>query len=393
MKHIFSALLSLFLLVSFSAHAGNAALRITCGGEDEGAEVYLNGKFKGECPVDIQIPEGRYKLKVVKAVDASHERAFEQALRLAEGTAKKIEVVLLERLTPAARAEEARRLAQFDADLASGRAAQECANCPEMVMVPAGSFNMGSPSSETGRDDNEGPVHSVNVKAFLLGKTHITRSQFAAFVNATNYDAGDKCWVYEGKWKEKTGYNWKNPGYSQQDDHPVACINWNDAKAYAEWLSRKTGKQYRLPTEAEWEYAARAGTTTARYWGDNPDQACSYANVGDQTQKSQVSGVTWDVHNCNDGYAYTAPVGSFKPNAFGLNDMQGNLWQWVQDSYHDNYNGAPGDGTEWQGDGAKRALRGSSWGGRPRGARVANRDGGSASRGNNIGFRLARTLP
>lgn len=276
----------------------------------------------------------------------------------------------------------------------AGRAFKDCADCPELVVVPAGSFNMGSPSYETGRGGDEGPVHSVNVKAFLMDKTHISRGQFSAFVNTTGYDAGNKCWVFEGAWKERDGANWRNPGYSQQDNHPVACINWNDAQAYADWLSRKTGKQYRLPTEAEWEYAARAGTTTARYWGDSPDPACGYANVGDQTLKSQVSGVTWETHNCNDGYAYTAPVASFKPNAFGLYDMQGNLWQWTADSYHENYNGAPTDGNEWQGDGAKRVLRGGSWFNSPQLVRAAYRSsGGPAFRLYGNGFRLARTLP
>jgi formylglycine-generating enzyme required for sulfatase activity len=227
--------------------------------------------------------------------------------------------------------------------MVAGQTFRDCADCPEMVVIPAGRFTMGSPASEAGRSDDEGPQHSVNVKSIAMGKTHITRGQFAAFVNATRYDAGNECHTFEGgKWEQRAGRNWRNPGYPQTDNHLVVCINWNDAKAYTQWLSQKTGKNYRLPSEAEWEYAARAGTTTARFWGDNPDQACGYANLADETAKAQIPGASsWSVHNCTDGYAYTAAAASFKPNAFGLYDMIGNAWQWTEDCWHDNYNGAP----------------------------------------------------
>ena len=135
----------------------------------------------------------------------------------------------------------------------AGTIFRDCPDCPEMVVIPAGSFDMGSPDSEDGQGDDEGPVRRVKVAVFALGKTEITRGQFAAFVKKTKYDAGDKCWTFEnGKFRERDG-DWRKPGYLQDDKHPVACINWNDAKAYAIWLSRKTGKQYRLPSEAEWE--------------------------------------------------------------------------------------------------------------------------------------------
>lgn len=158
--------------------------------------------------------------------------------------------------------------------LQAGHIFRDCPSCPEMVVIPSGIFNMGSPDSEAGRGDDEGPVHLVIVATFALGKTEITRGQFAAFVKKTKYSTGDKCWMLDGgKFSERIG-NWREPGYSQDNQHPVACINWNDAKAYAEWMSRKTGKKYRLPTEAEWEYAARGKTSAARYWGNNPDEAC-----------------------------------------------------------------------------------------------------------------------
>lgn len=277
----------------------------------------------------------------------------------------------------------------------AGHIFRDCPNCPKMVVIPSGSFDMGSPDSEAGRADDEGPVHSVNISAFAMGKTEITRGQFAAFVNDTNYSTGDKCWTLEGgKYEERSGRNWREPGYPQEDNHPVACINWNDAKAYAEWMSQKTGKQYRLPTEAEWEYAARGNTSTARYWGDNPDEACAYANGADKTAQAQIIGSSsWSVHNCTDGFAYTAPVGSFKPNAFGLNNMLGNVWNWTEDSYHDSYNGAPTDGSAWQGGGAKRVLRGGSWNNSPRNVRAAIRNMDKPElRFSIFGFRLVRTL-
>lgn len=274
-----------------------------------------------------------------------------------------------------------------------GEVFKDCSDCPEMVVVPAGSFEMGSPSFEAGRRENDGPVHRVAVAEFALGRTEITRGQFAAFVTATGYQAGDKCWMLDGGKPEER--SWRNPGFPQEDSHPVVCVNWNEAGAYAEWLSRKTGKRYRLPSEAEWEYAARAGTSTARFWGESPDQACTYANVMDATGKSQVPGVTWEAHNCNDGSAYTAGVGSYKANPFGLYDMIGNASEWTQDCWNESYNGAPGDGSAWtSGDCGRRVLRGGSWDDGPRNARSAKRNGGGTSSWDyDLGFRLARMLP
>lgn len=278
----------------------------------------------------------------------------------------------------------------------AGKIFRDCPSCPEMVVIPSGTFDMGSPDSEAKRNDDEGPVHRVNIATFALGKTEVTLAQFAAFVKETKYNAGDKCWTLEsGNFEERSG-NWRKPGYPQDNKHPVACIDWDDAQAYAKWLSRKTGKKYRLPTEAEWEYSARGNTGTARYWGDNPDDACKYANVADKTAQAQIHGATsWLVHHCTDGFSYTAPVGSFKPNAYGLNDMLGNVWEWTEDSYHDSYKGAPTGGSTWQGDGAKRVLRGGSWNNSPSDVRAAIRYNSSkaALRFSSFGFRMARLLP
>ena len=277
----------------------------------------------------------------------------------------------------------------------AGKYFRDCANCPVMMAIPAGDFGMGSPDSESGRSDDEGPLHRVNIAAFALGKTEITRGQFAAFANETKYRAGNKCWTLEkGKIEEREG-DWRTLRYGQENNHPIGCVNWNDAQAYAKWLSRKTGNNYHLPTEAEWEYSARGNTSRARYWGDNPDDACGYANVADQTARAQIHGASsWSTFNCTDGFAYTAPMGSFKANAFGLFDMLGNVWEWTEDSYHDSYKDAPTDGSAWQGDGAKRLLRGGSWNSGPKDARAATRNSYKPElRFSFFGFRIARALP
>ena len=275
----------------------------------------------------------------------------------------------------------------------TGKTYRNCPGCPQMVVIYSGRFDMGSPDSEHGRGKDEGPVHSVKIAEYAIGKTEITRGQFAEFVKKTRYSTGDKCWTIEkGKYEEHKG-SWREPGYPQDDNNPVVCINWNDAQAYVKWLSRKTGKKYRLPTEAEWEYAARGGTGTARYWGSNPDDACAYANGADKTAQAQIQGATsWLVHHCTDGFAYTAPVGHFKPNAFGLNDMLGNVWEWTGDIYHANYKGAPADGSAWQGGGNKRLLRGGSWNNSPSDVRAAIRyKSDPGLRFSSFGFRVVRS--
>jgi len=277
------------------------------------------------------------------------------------------------------------------------KAFKDCDDCPEMVVVPAGSFQMGSPASETERYPGEAPVHKVTIaREFALGKTHITKGQFAQFVKATGYDAGGKCYTFEqGQYAERNDRSWRNPGFAQNDNHPAVCLNWNDAKAYADWLAKMTGRGYRLPSEAEWEYAARAGTTTARYWGDSPELACAYANVMDRAAKENLPGIGWAVHDCSDGFAYTAPVASFKPNAFGLYDMIGNAWEWTEDCWNESYHGAPADGSAWtRGECLKRVLRGGSWYYTPRYARSATRYRFMSTFRNYIyGFRIASSLP
>ena len=184
--------------------------------------------------------------------------------------------------------------------------------------IPGGSFRMGSPSSEEGRKDNE-RQYRVRVGEFWLAETEVTLGQFRRFVRDSGHRPQSEskgCWWDTGsKWEESKSKNWRSPGFSQLDSQPVVCVSWNDASAYADWLSRKTGKRFRLPAESEWEYAARAGTTTARYWGNDADVACRYASVSDRATKRK-QGWDWTVHNCADGHEATAPVGRLQTQRF-----------------------------------------------------------------------------
>jgi formylglycine-generating enzyme required for sulfatase activity len=275
---------------------------------------------------------------------------------------------------------------------------QECENCPEMVVVPAGSFTMGSPDDEKGRYGWEGPQHDVKIgKLFAAGRQHVTVDQFAAFVRETKHEAGSKCQTFDGAtWEVRPNRSWRNPGFVQEGSHPVVCVSWDDAKAYVDWLVQKTARPYRLLSEAEWEYAARARTSPGaypRFWfGDDEKELCRHGNGADQKARESIGGAKgWTAAPCSDGFAYTSPAGHYLPNAFGLHDMFGNAWQWTSDCWHDNYDGAPADGSAWTtgscGDGA--VVRGGSWGSLPRVLRAANRiwDSGASS---DTGFRLAR---
>ena len=258
--------------------------------------------------------------------------------------------------------------------LKAGDRFRDCAECPQMVVIPAGSFMMGSPESEEGRNDYEGPEHRVEIREpFAVGAYEVTRDEYGTFVEETGHAGGPGCYVWTGsEWKEQEGVGWRNPGYSQTGRNPVACVNWEDARAYVEWLSRKTGERYRLLSEAEWEYAARAGTRTRYSFGDDitPNDA-NYGNI----RKTQ-------------------PAGSYRANGYGLYDMHGNVYEWVEDCWNGSYRGAPTDGKAWEsGDCSRRVLRGGSWYSFPRNLRSANRSWDDTGyRGSNDGFRVARTL-
>ncbi len=244
---------------------------------------------------------------------------------------------------------------------------------PEMVFIPGGRFRMGGDIQGGGRA-REKPVHTVTIKPFAVGKYEITRAQFEAFVDATNYDAGN------------TGNTWRNPGFSQTGQHPVVGVSWDDARAYIAWLNGRTGKRYRLLSESEWEYVARAGTETRYHFGNDAASLRGNANCWESV--------------CADGFDRTAPVGSFGANAFGVHDMHGNVWEWVEDCLHGNYNGAPTDGSAWlERDGGNcgvRVLRGGSWSGNDAGDLRAASRGRDSRRGRDSigddGFRLAQDL-
>ena len=263
---------------------------------------------------------------------------------------------------------EARRLA--------GTRFRDCPECPELVVVPSGSFEMGSPSSEAGRSDTEGPVHRVTIgRPFAVGVYEVTFGEYGRFVSETGRSMGDSCWTYEGgEWESRSGRSWRNPGFGQTDGHPVVCVNRDDAKAYVRWLSGKAGAKYRLLSESEWEYVARGGTVTARYWGEGESGQCRYANGGDKATKRRDSDWPWAIASCDDGHARTAPVGRYEENGFGLHDVLGNVWEWVEDCWNGSYAGAPSDGSAWgSGDCDRRVLRGGSWDYFPRYLRSALR--------------------
>jgi formylglycine-generating enzyme required for sulfatase activity len=228
---------------------------------------------------------------------------------------------------------------------------------------------MGSPDDEPGRYSNEGPQREVTfARPFAIGRFAVTRGQFAAFVSVTGHKAAGP---------------WRDPGFMRGDSHPVVCIAWNDAKSYAAWLAEITGRPYQLPAEAEWEYAARASTTTPFWWGSSitPAQAnyngnYVYAGGGGKGEYRQS----------------TVPAGSFDPNSWGLYNVHGNVWEWCKDTWHATYDGAPPDGSAWISRGKRsRVVRGGSWRYKPGNLRAAARYR-LTGEFNDVGFRLARTL-
>ena len=251
-----------------------------------------------------------------------------------------------------------------------------------MVVIPAGSFRMGCLSDDGDCLDNEKPVHDVHIgRTFALSVQEVTRGEFRRFVDATGHATGDSCqmWVVRGRtWKNRRGFGWQNPGFEQTDAHPVVCVSWEDAKAYTTWLSRETGETYRLPSEAEWEYAARAGTEPKYHWGNEMEV---------NRENCRGCGSPWDGRQ-------TAPAGSFDPNGWGLHDMYGNVYEWTEDCWHGNHQGAPSDGgARTSGDCGRRVLRGGSWSSEPRNIRAARRLYESTGyRDIYGGFRIARSL-
>lgn len=295
---------------------------------------------------------------------------------------------------------------------------RDCAECPEMVVVPAGEFQMGS-APAPGLPSDEAPVRTVDIAhPFAMSRYEITVSQFLSFATETRRAPTSDCFVWEnGLGKSSPGKDWVDPNYAQTPEHPVVCVDWQDANAYAQWLSAKTGQIYRLPTEAEWEYAA----------GESPDDLCRYGNIADLSvavavgdwravnrhrlrlepdpkkialdERFALQGpsytVPWEVARCDDGVALSAAsVGSYAANRYGLYDMFGNVWEWTADCFVDGYAAAPTNGDAVKVEPCKmRSLRGGAWAMNTDGWRRADRDrDGPDRRYSVLGIRLVREL-
>jgi formylglycine-generating enzyme required for sulfatase activity len=288
----------------------------------------------------------------------------------------------------------------------------------KLTLIPAGEFMMGSrePAEDTAAFFNktysgellkpdlfedEHPRHRVRItRPFYLGTYHVTLGQFRQFVQAARYrtdaetakEAGAVGWNPEEKeFRFSRDYFWRNAGFEQTDEHPVVNVSWNDATAFCQWLSRKEDQTYRLPTEAEWEYACRAGTTTRYYSGDDPETLAKVGNVADAAFAAKFPERKMTI-KANDGYAFTAPVGSFRPNAFGLYDMHGNTFEWCADWYAAKYYAtSPAEDPAGPDSGKGRVLRGGSWCNLPLDARSAARHWSTPDgRANFTGFRVVR---
>ena len=245
------------------------------------------------------------------------------------------------------------------ADYPMGSVFKDCDVCPEMVVVPPGEFIMGSTNEEVTRAGvrqqdwlREQPSRKVVIsKPFAMGRFEIKVSEWRAFLNEVDIDTGSECLTWDistNSWTELKNADWQNPGYDQSDNYAVGCVGLADAIVYVRWLSEKTGNIYRIPTEAEWEFSARGGQQTLQYWGDSMENICAYANVSDLDRADIHGGLAENptrYFKCRDGFPYTAPVGSYLPNQFGLYDMVGNIWEWVEDCYAPGYAGAPKDGS------------------------------------------------
>jgi formylglycine-generating enzyme required for sulfatase activity len=356
----------------------------------ENSEVFVDGAPKGGCPKDLFLAEGEYLLTVKHLLTDDTYYLYEKKIQIYADTVQRLFAELKEihysekyYWERCKNREEASCLAYLKsypngkytdptkAELAKlpkqGDVYTEPTTGMEFVYIPGGCFQMGDTFGEGEKDEK--PVHEVCVDDFYMGKYEVTNAQYRKY--KPNHTSGE----YQG--------NSLN-GESQ----PAVYVSWTNAKEYAQWLTKKSGKAFRLPTEAEWEYAARGGTTTARYWGDDPDSACGYANVADKTAK--LLGFDSSVHNCDDSYAVSAPVGSFKPNLYCLYDILGNAAEWTGDwkdkSY---YYSSPRNNPQGPSGGEYRVIRGGDWFSLPGNVRSANRTMVTPDdRGNRGGFRL-----
>ena len=278
-----------------------------------------------------------------------------------------------------------------------GATFRDKAFAPEMVVVPAGSATIGSPEAETMREGRtpafaafEHPQRAVTIaRPFAMATHHVTRREFSAFVAATRRPMAGCVVLVAGKWSDGPDpvYSWRNPGWVQRDDEPATCVSWDDAAAYAQWLSKRTGATYRLPSEAEWEYAARAGTGTARWWGDDAGGMCARANGGDRNYAAAYPVDKSANLQCGDGFAFTSPVNRYPASPWGLHDMYGNAWQWVADCFAAAPGATPPEPC------AARSIRGGSWHSSVSTLRSATRFSlPQGMRSSSLGFRVMREI-
>jgi len=345
--------------------------RLTVRSNVYGDQVYIDGQLKGSTRLDMELTPGRHIVRVEKEGYVPDEQTVElksgrnaivrATLSKAPVADEQAEPVMTKRpaVTSAPESTREPRIGDTWTEPVTGM---------EFVWIAPGCFQMGSPESEAGRSSDE-RQHQVCVEGFWLGKYEVTNAQFRRF--RRNHDSG------------------KFQGHSLNgDNQPVVEVDWKAASDFAAWLSGKSGKPFRLPSEAEWEYAARAGTKTARFWEDDPDEACTYANVGDKNLSRQFG--TEDIHDCDDGFIFTAPVGRFQPNPYGLYDVLGNVWEWTC-SVDDDYFGAEMVCAS-QGSSGRRVIRGGAWAFAPQHVRSAGREEvWTDDHSIILGFRLART--
>jgi formylglycine-generating enzyme required for sulfatase activity len=260
-----------------------------------------------------------------------------------------------------------------------GSVFKDCKNCPEMVVLPAGSFVMGTPEDEVGREPDEGPQHSVTFKnAFAMSRFHVTAAELDAYIRETGTV------IKDGDDRPGRLCQASKPRYEQGPRQPAVCVDYADVQAYTQWLSKKTGKHYRMVSEAEREYAARAGSTG------------SFPFPFDEEGQYQITKHA-NTYGPKDGFSFTAPVGSYPPNAFGMYDMHGNVYEWVADCWHPDYVGAPADGRAWmeesEGVCLDAQIRGNDWGEAPVFSRSGNRNSRKREvRGDWLSFRVVREL-
>ena len=267
--------------------------------------------------------------------------------------------------------------------LSSAAAPQrDCEQCPDLVAVAAGEFTMGADIEEPRRlglpeywATREQPRHAVRIeRGFAIGRYEVTRGEFAVFARETGYAPAPGCWHFVGsEWLLDESRSWRDAKIDQTDAHPVTCVNWHDAQAYLSWLSAKTQRRYRLASEAEWEYVVRAGTNTAYWFGDSPEDICRYINLGDQTTQARYRWdqtkikysvlSDWKGQPCSDGFAAMAPVTATAANPFGVHGLLGNANEWVADCWNDTHQGAPADQSArlTGADCGLRVMKGQGW--------------------------------